>query len=78
MIIIALCQGARLLSQVFFSTRNCASIVTELTAREKGNVLGDAAREAVQALKQRFMVAVMIPAITVATQHEYGFYVSWL
>jgi len=65
-IIIALCQGARLLTQVF-SARELRQHRDRIKQLVKGNVLGEAAREAVQAVEAAIMVAVMIPAITVAT-----------
>lgn len=64
-IIIALCQGAQLLRQVF-SRQELRTHKGRIKQLIKGNILGDAAREAVQAVEAAIMVAVMIPAMSVA------------
>lgn len=65
-ITLALCQGAHVLGQVF-SKQELRRYKTRIKELVKGNELGDAAREAVEAMQAVIMVAVMIPAITAST-----------
>lgn len=65
-LMLALCKGAQLLPQVF-SRKELRAHKKRIDSLVKGNLLGDATKEVIEAIQVAVMVAVMIPAITVTT-----------
>ncbi|MBA3988770.1 GOLPH3/VPS74 family protein [Aliidiomarina maris] len=65
-VLLALCQGAQLLPQVF-TRKELREHKPRIKQLVKGNQLGDATREVIEAVQIAVMVAVMIPTITTVT-----------